>query len=87
VGSGIGGEVRSLAVGNSALYAGGTFTNAGSVSANNIVKWDGATYSALYTGTNNAVYCVTVWNNKVYAGGYFTSAGGVSGTTKIAKYG
>jgi hypothetical protein len=46
--------VSALAVfddgGGPALYAGGSFTNAGGVRANHIAKWNGSSWSALGSG-------------------------------------
>ena len=68
------------------LYAGGNFTTAGGNSANYIAKWDGSSWSALGSGTNNNVYGVAIDSNgEIYAGGIFTTAGGV-GANFIAKW-
>ncbi|MGD8451626.1 MAG: hypothetical protein PVJ57_07380 [Phycisphaerae bacterium] len=69
-----------------ALYVGGWFDTAGSVSANNIARWDGTTWSALDSGTAGwpypTVYSMTVFDDgsgpALYAGGVFDTAGGVS---------
>lgn len=59
------------------LYAGGYFTTAGGVVANNIARWDGISWSALGSGINDNVYTLTVDGaGNLYAGGYFTTAGG-----------
>jgi hypothetical protein len=83
LGSGITGtsaEVKALCVYNNVLYAAGHFTTAGGVTASNIAKWDGSTWSALGAtqGTGNDVYALIVFNNLLYAGGSFLTAGGVS---------
>jgi len=65
------GSVSSLAVYNASLYAGGYFDTAGSVPANNIAKWDGSSWSAVGTGTNDMVFTLQVFNGEIYAGGYF----------------
>lgn len=61
-----------------ALYAGGTFTTAGSVAASNIAKWDGSGWTALGSGTNNYVLVLAAFDDgsgaALYAGGSFTSA-------------
>jgi hypothetical protein len=64
-----------------ALYAGGDFTNAGSVSASGIAKWNGSSWSALSGGLSaDAVHALTVFDDgggaKLYAGGYFLVFGG-----------
>ena len=78
--------------GGPALYVGGIFTTAGGVSANNIAKWNGATWSSLGSGTGGPsphVYALTVLDDgsgsALYAGGSFASAGGVT-VNGIAKW-
>jgi hypothetical protein len=75
-----------------ALYAGGSFTTAGGVSAPNIAKWNGASWSALGapgSGMNGPVSALSVFDDgtgpALYAGGSFTAAGGVS-ALNIAKW-
>ena len=72
--------------GGKALYAGGSFTDAGGVAANRIARWDGTSWSALGAGVSGpallqAVHALTVFDDgggaALYAGGVFTSAGGV----------
>ena len=81
------GQVNALAVSGSDLYAGGEFTTAGGVSANNIAKWNGSAWSALGTGMNgvSTVNALAVIGGDLYAGGYFTTAGGVR-ANNIAKW-
>jgi hypothetical protein len=67
-----------------ALYAGGWFTMAGGVPANNIAKWDGTSWSPLGQGVNDQVWDLAVFDDDgpgprppaLYVGGYFTTAGG-----------
>jgi hypothetical protein len=65
-----------------ALYAAGKFASIGGVTASNIAKWNGTTWSALGSGTNDVVYALAIYDDgageKLYAGGTFTLAGGVS---------
>jgi len=72
-----------------ALYAGGTFNTAGSVSANRLARWDGTSWSALGSGTDNFVFALGVYDDgngdALYAGGNFTLAGGVS-ANRVAKW-
>ncbi|NOY89466.1 MAG: hypothetical protein GXO93_08810 [FCB group bacterium] len=75
--------VQSLTVYNNKLIAGGEFTTAGGVAANNIAAWDGSSWSPLGSGMsgidpNTYVQTLTVYNNKLIAGGRFTAAGGVA---------
>jgi hypothetical protein len=84
--SGLSGSVECQAVYNGEVYVGGQFTIAGGVSAIFIAKWNGTTWSAVGSGTNDWVYSMAVYNGELYVGGNFTTAGGVSSTSNIAKW-
>jgi hypothetical protein len=77
--------------GGPALYAGGGFTSAGGVSASNIARWDGVSWSSLDSGTTGVVAALTVYDDgggggpALYAGGLFASAGGVT-ANHIARW-
>jgi hypothetical protein len=97
VGGGVGvfnSLVGSLAVfddgGGPALYAGGVFAVAGGTAANNVAKWDGSTWSALGSGTNDFVETLSVFRDRtgsaLYAGGSFESVPD-SGDSYLAKWG
>lgn len=72
-----------------AVYAGGSFTNAGATTVNNVAKWtpgSPGSWSALGAGVNSTVNAVQVTSNgDVYVGGVFTTAGGNS-ATYIARF-
>lgn len=79
-----------------ALFAAGSFTTAGGVTANNIAKWDGTSWTALGGGLVGAAFplhphvsTLSVFNDgtgaALYAGGFFTTAGGVA-ASHIAKW-
>ena len=58
------------------LYAGGTFTTAGGVSAKYVAKWDGTSWSALGSGPGPYVYALAADSSgNVYAGGQDMSSG------------
>jgi hypothetical protein len=84
LGGGTDGGVAAFAVfddGNGlALYAGGSFSTAGGVSARNIARWDGLSWTPLGTGTDSSVASLTVFDDgsgpALFAGGIFTAAGG-----------
>lgn len=63
------------------LYVGGDFTGVGSTPANNIVEWNGSSWSALGTGIGPASGTVetltTDGAGNLYAGGTFTNAGSI----------
>ena len=85
---GIGSNVNALAVaGNGDVYAGGAFTSAGGVAANNVARWNGSAWSALGTGVGGFSVGVlaVAGNGDVYAGGNFTQAGGVT-ANRMAKW-
>ncbi|MHB8520852.1 MAG: beta strand repeat-containing protein [Limisphaerales bacterium] len=82
--------VATLAVQNGSLFVGGLFTQAGSVGATNIARWDGTTWSALGNGIiNNStsfstpiVNALSVQGNSLFMGGAFSDVDGV--TTGLA---
>jgi hypothetical protein len=74
-----------------ALYVAGQFNGAGGVTAHNIAKWNGSTWTALSSEIENGgiVFALTVFDEgtgpALYAGGFFTQAGGIT-TNDIAKW-
>ena len=79
------GEVHSLAVLPSGdVIAGGKFARAGGAWADNIARWDGASWSVLGTGVGYPEHCcganvralAVLSNGDLIAGGQFTTAGG-----------
>jgi hypothetical protein len=62
------------------LYAGGLFTQAGGIPANNIARWNGSSWSVLGGsdhGTNGYVKTLAFGlDGSLYAGDYFSRAGG-----------
>ncbi len=98
LGAGIGtafgqGSVYALEVfddGNgAALYAGGSFTIAGSISANSIAKWNGTEWSALEAGIPGVVNALVVFDDgsgpALFAAGHFRAAGSIA-AFNIAKW-
>jgi len=74
LGSGISdtyGAVYAIALGDNAVYVGGTFTSIGGVSANNIARWNATTqtWSAVGGGLSTRVSALAFSNGNVYAGG------------------
>jgi hypothetical protein len=76
------------------VYVGGSFTDAGDITANRIAKWDGSVWSALTSGGQTGVggglkpFVDALTNDNsgdVYAGGRFTTAGGMT-VNYIAKW-
>ena len=58
------------------LVVGGNFDTIAGVTVNNIAAWDGASWRALGSGTNESVLALTTYNGELIAGGYFNQAGG-----------
>lgn len=93
VGTGVGGidfpSVLALAVYNGELYVGGSFTEAGGISANNIARWNGTNWNSAGKGSSNgvngAVNTLAVYNSELYVGGDFRKAGGNS-ANRIARW-
>jgi T5SS/PEP-CTERM-associated repeat protein len=75
-----------------AMYAGGSFTNAGGVNATRVARWDGAGWSSLGSGPNGTVRVLKTFDDgfgdngeSLYVGGNFGSAGGVS-ASRIVRW-
>ncbi len=79
------------------IYAGGGFKRAGGVTAHNIAKWNGSSWSSLpgqgfpYTFERwqpligQAVYCLLMQGTDLYVGGSLFSAGGTVAATNIVR--
>jgi uncharacterized repeat protein (TIGR01451 family) len=90
-------EVHALAVyddgSGKALYAAGSFTKAGGVTAYHVARWDGTSWSPLSgpsgNGLSGRAYALAVYDDgsgeTLYAGGNFWEAGGVT-VNLIAKW-
>lgn len=85
LGTGINGQVTSIALSGADVYAGGRFTIAGGIAANRIARWKGSAWQPLGSGLDGGVATLNLSGNVLYAGGYFSSAGGVP-ADKIAKW-
>jgi hypothetical protein len=87
--------VAALAVVGNEVFVGGSFTQAGGVSANYVARFNTLTntWSSLGSGSSNGVSggivsgvnALAVVGNEVVVGGYFTSAGGVS-ANRVARF-
>lgn len=91
VGGGTSSEVFAVISYNNDLIIAGTFSSAGGVAVNRIVRWDGSTFYRLTTGTEGGlinlgvVRCLAVYNGELIVGGYFATAGGLA-APGIAKW-
>jgi hypothetical protein len=76
------------------LYAGGAFTNAGPVTAVNLARWDGSTWSQVGGGVagsgglfaGSPVSTLQVQGTDLYVGGNFTTVGGNVSALNVAKW-
>jgi hypothetical protein len=80
-GNGVNGPVRSIAVDGPTVFAGGEFSIAGGLRANNIAEWNGTIWSSLGSdptaGLEGPVLSIALKDTNVYVGGLFTAAGGM----------
>ena len=83
--AGVNATVSAIAVSGNDAYVGGFFTTAGSVSADQIARWDGSSWYALGSGADNFVGAIAVSGSDVYIGGPFATAGGLT-VNRIARW-
>jgi hypothetical protein len=67
--------VVSLALQNGLVYAGGGFTNSGSMLVTNLAVWNGSSWSGLGGPFNSAVYALAFNGGNLIAGGVFSQVG------------
>lgn len=79
--------VKSLAVYNGILYAGGRFDSCGTIATRNIAQWDGTNWSALAQGVNSYVNSMIAFDSSLYVGGRFNYVNGNVPANNIAKWG
>jgi hypothetical protein len=88
IGTAVGGNAFGLAVdARGFIYAGGTFTSIGGVTAANIAYYNGVTWFPLGSGLNGSVNTRALSFDSrglLYVGGDFTSAGGITTPTGSA---
>lgn len=78
-------EVSALCAYNGDLFCGGNFGSCGSMSANNLGKWNGSSWSNIGTGMDGKVNSLAVYQNILYIAGSFSNAAGTS-VNNIAQY-
>ncbi len=76
-GLGLNYQVVAMASSGSDLYVSGSFVTTDNATVNDVLKWDGNSWSTLGSGMNADVYALAVMGGYLYAGGYFDTAGGV----------
>ena len=79
--------VKAIALSGTDVYVGGYFTDiGGDPNADNIIKWDGSSWSALGPGLSYTVNAIAINGTDVYAVGDFGNAGGDPNADRIAKW-
>lgn len=78
-------SVRALVFSAGGLYAAGSFSVIGGVSASCVARWNGTAWSALGTGLGTEAYALAVAGSNVYVGGFFTTAGGAP-ANRVARW-
>ncbi|MBK8164409.1 MAG: hypothetical protein IPK64_00440 [bacterium] len=88
LGTGVNNEVWSLAVYDSALIAGGHFTQAGGVTTNRIASWSGGSWHTLGSpqGTSNSIQALLPDATGVIAAGDFDGAGSAVSPNRAARF-
>jgi trimeric autotransporter adhesin len=88
VGTGLSGNVYTVALAGYDLYVGGDFTIAGDPAINDLARWDGSTWHALGSGVSGGIVkAITIEGRNVYVGGQFTSAGtSIPNTAYLARW-
>lgn len=61
-----------------ALYVGGDFEHAGTVSALGIARWNGSNFEALGSGLDGPAAAMVAFDGALAVGGFFTTAGGTT---------
>jgi hypothetical protein len=85
VGSGVDGDVYSIAFIGDDMYVGGQFTTAGGVPASNLARWDGTIWSQAAGGANGTVREIVFDGTNLYVGGDFTMVG-TTPANRIARW-
>ncbi len=85
---GVNGTVNAMASLGNNLYVGGSFSRAGSVTANSIARWDGTNWFAVggeSGGISGIVSALAFVDSNLYVGGQFKTAG-TNVVNNIAKW-
>ena len=87
MGTGLNKTNFALAALGTNLYAGGLFTQAGGIPANQIARWDGNAWYPVGGGVvgTGTVQALATLGNNLYAAGTFTNMGNVT-ANRIAKW-
>jgi hypothetical protein len=76
----------SIGVHNNQLHVGGSFTTIGGITANRIVRWNGAAWEAVGGGAANSVEAINSYNSELVITGSFAQVDGTTGAAGIARW-
>ncbi len=80
------GSVDAIVIDSNRVYVGGSFNQAGDITASSIAMWDGEAWHALGSGVTGKVTAIALENGNVYVGGSdISEAGGVE-VMNVAKW-
>jgi hypothetical protein len=75
---GTGSGVEAITLQSGLLYAGGGYTNSGSLLITNLAVWNGSSWSGLGGPFSSAVYALAFYGGNLFAGGVFSQIGTTS---------
>ncbi len=78
-------SVRSIAIQNGSVYAGGNFTNSGSAWVTNLALWDGTNWTQVGGGVSGSVLALAFNDSDLYVGGGFSQVG-TTAASSVAKW-
>ncbi len=87
IGGGMNGPVDALAFVGDTLYAGGSFLQAGGVSAYHLAYWDGLSWHEAFGGTSGPVSSLLAMHDSMFVGGTFNYVGGPTSQTGLLASG
>jgi hypothetical protein len=86
-GQGINSTVNSLLRDGTGMYFGGSFTTAGNIDTDRIVRWDGnSTWTRLGDGLNSTVQDMALYNGQLVVAGGFSSSGSGQQLGQVARW-
>lgn len=81
-----GAKVNAILVVGADVYIGGVFSSTGGKTVNNIVRWDGTTFTAMGAGVGGNVNALAYFGGNIIVGGNFGSAGGNENIKYLAQW-
>lgn len=79
-------QITALLWRNGALYAGGAFTNSGSLPLRNLARWNGTQWEDVGGGASGPVFALSASGDDLYVGGNFQTVGAAVSARSIARW-